>query len=523
MARSKAPSSGKSSKSKTSSSSAGSASASGDFSPAFVGTFYPADVDGSPAAFVVDLEQEPRSTHPTRITVSVPMLEPEPDGLRSEGEMQDLDTLQTKLTERLARAAGADCVGFYDLRGVATFVFYAKKPITAAEATVAIGDTHPYEADVLVDEDPEWRFYIDALFPDAYALQGIWNRLIVDELESHGDQLYEPRDVDHVATFPSSAAAQKAAKKLAAAHFTIDGTGKADEDGRFEVAFHRPETLEEGKPDIFSSEILDIVLPLDGEYDGWGAPAVGPAAKKKAAKKAAKPAAKKKAAKPAAKKKAAKPAAKTRRRRPRSPPRRRRPRRPRRSGREEEAREARREEEGGQEAPLSARARCRRVLMRKTGITYARHREERRRTGHPAHRPRDLTERERGAQRGAARRSAHTQASARARRCRSAGSGAIPRARTKSDPGRPPTAARVARGRAAAATSASPIRRRRSSHRSAASASSAALAIARTRPSTGSRRAEACTRSATRSGRSIGSATARATARRFRPGRPCAC
>jgi hypothetical protein len=305
MARSKAPSSGKSSKSKAPSSSAGSAPA--EFAPAFGGTFYPADVDGSPAAFVVDLEQEPRGSHATRITVSVPMLEPESDGLRSEGEMQDLDTLQTKLTDRLSRVAGAECVGFYDLRGVATFVFYAKKPITVAEATVAVADTHPYEADVLVDEDPEWRFYIDALFPDAYALQGIWNRLIVDELESHGDELYEPRDVDHVATFPSSASAQKAVKKLTAARFAVDGIGKADEEGRFEVAFHRSETLEEGKPDRFSAEILDIVLPLDGEYDGWGAPAVAPYAEKKGAK-APKVAAKKKAApkKAAAKKVAAK-------------------------------------------------------------------------------------------------------------------------------------------------------------------------------------------------------------------------
>ncbi|MDB4934647.1 MAG: uncharacterized protein JWP87_1619 [Labilithrix sp.] len=288
MARSTAPSS------------TGSAPA---FSPAFTGTFYPADVDGSPAAFVVDLEQEPRDTLPTRVTVSVPMHEPEPDGLRSEGEMEDLDTLQTKLTERLADAAGAECVGFYDLRGVATFVFYAKKKLTTAEATVAIADTHPYEAEVQVDEDPEWRFYIDALFPDAYALQGIWNRLIVDELESHGDQLHEPRDVDHVATFPSTAAAQKAAKKLTAAHFEVDGIGKADEDGRFELAFHRSETLEEGKPDKFAAEILDIVLPLDGEYDGWGAPAVSdekPAKKKTAAKK--KPAPAKKKAAPAKKK-----------------------------------------------------------------------------------------------------------------------------------------------------------------------------------------------------------------------------
>ena len=291
-------------------------STSSDFEPRFTGTFYPADVDGAPAAFVVDLEQEPRPTHPTRVTVSMNMLEPESDGLRSEGEMEDLDLLQAKMTERLARAARAICVGFYDLRGVTTFVYYAKKKLSADEAAVIVADTHPYESDVQVDDDPEWRFYIDALFPDAYALQGIWNRLIVDELESHGDQLDEPRDVDHVATFPSNASARKAEKKLVAAHFTIDGLADADEEGRFELAFHRKETLEEGKPDRFSAEILDIILPLDGEYDGWGAPTVSdePAPKKSKAKKTAPKAAKKKAAPkkkaskaPPAKKKAAKP------------------------------------------------------------------------------------------------------------------------------------------------------------------------------------------------------------------------
>jgi hypothetical protein len=127
--------------------------------------------------------------------------------------------------------------------------------------------------DVLVDDDPEWRFYIDALFPDAYALQGIWNRLIIDELESHGDDLHEPRDVDHVATFASKEAAKQAAKQLEAAHFKIDVLEDADEVGRFALGFHRKETLEEGKPDAFAAQILDIVLPLDGEYDGWGAPA----------------------------------------------------------------------------------------------------------------------------------------------------------------------------------------------------------------------------------------------------------
>ena len=282
-------------------------------------TFYPAEVDGSPAAFVVDLEQEPRKVLSSRIVVAIPMRDPTEDGLRSEDEMGTLDRVQEVITGRLQEAYAAELVGFYDLNGATTLVFYARPKMTPAAVAKTIGDIGPYTVDVHVAPDPEWRFYIDVLFPDAYALQGIWNRALIDELESHGDTLEEPRDVDHLVTFPSRPQAEKAAKELQAAHFHLDGVDPDDEEkGRFAVTFHRSETLEGDKANHFSAEILDIVLPHDGEYDGWGAPAVGgdqdeeealppsrktkkaPAAKKKA------PAAKKKA--PAAKNKA--PAAK---------------------------------------------------------------------------------------------------------------------------------------------------------------------------------------------------------------------
>ncbi len=277
-------------------------------------TFYPAEVDGAPAAFVVDLEQEPRKALGARIVVAVAMRDPTEDGLRSEDEMGTLDRVQEVITGRLEQAYAGELVGFYDLNGATTLVFYGSGKPTPAAVAKTIGDIGPYAIDVHVAQDPEWRFYIDVLFPDAYALQGIWNRALIDELESHGDTLIEPRVVDHLATFPKKAGADKAAKQLGAKHFTVDGVNPDEEEGRFAVTFHRLETLEDDKPNHFSAEILDIILPLGGEYDGWGAPAVGgdqdedeaPAPKKKAAKAA--PAPKKKAAKaaPAPKKKAAK-------------------------------------------------------------------------------------------------------------------------------------------------------------------------------------------------------------------------
>jgi regulator of RNase E activity RraB len=238
-------------------------------------TFYPAEVEGSPAAFIVDLEQEPQKALSTRIIVSVPMLAPTEDGLRSEVEMAALDDVQEAIMSRLEDAFGAVHVGFYDLQGATTLVFYAPQKATPEAVAAACGVLGAYAIDVHVDKDKAWRFYIDVLFPDAYSLQGIYNHSLIDELEADGDLLEEPRDVDHLVTFPTMAAAQKAAKRLQEANFEIDVIeADEEEEGLFALAFHRSDSLDGDRANRFSAEILDIVLPLGGEYDGWGAPPV---------------------------------------------------------------------------------------------------------------------------------------------------------------------------------------------------------------------------------------------------------
>ncbi len=100
----------------------------------------------------------------------------------------------------------------------------------------------------------------------------------IDELEDLGDALEEPRDVEHLVTFPTKAAVSRARTALEAAHFKIDGVEPTDEGGRVALVFHRAETLEGNKPNRLATEILDLVLPLGGEYEGWGAEPVLPTA-----------------------------------------------------------------------------------------------------------------------------------------------------------------------------------------------------------------------------------------------------
>jgi regulator of RNase E activity RraB len=74
-----------------------------------------------------------------------------------------------------------------------------------------------------------------------------------------------------MALFPTRAALDTAAARLATLGYRVDPVEAPEEDGRWALDFHRDERLDEGRPDGFVTEILDIVLALDGEYDGWGA------------------------------------------------------------------------------------------------------------------------------------------------------------------------------------------------------------------------------------------------------------
>ena len=49
-----------------------------------------------------------------------------------------------------------------------------------------------------------------------------------------------------------------------------EGEAPAEDDDHSRLEFHRDDACDGDKPEEFVFEILDIVLPLDGDYDGWG-------------------------------------------------------------------------------------------------------------------------------------------------------------------------------------------------------------------------------------------------------------
>lgn len=238
--------------------------------------FYLSTIDDKRASIVVDLAavgQEPLPTHPLLLAVRVPMKRPREDGLRDGSEREDLGEIEDRFTTRLEQSVDAIYVGRIMVDGSITLYYYVRAEARArieGDLPGLLGDSNGYVVKWALEEDPDWDHLTIGLAPDPYARQEIWNRRILHQFVSRGDALQAPREVDHVVVFPTLENAVLAIEKLEHAGFRVDPP-RPSEDGGHRLEFHRDEILADGRPDEFVTEVLDVVLALDGDYDGWGA------------------------------------------------------------------------------------------------------------------------------------------------------------------------------------------------------------------------------------------------------------
>jgi len=102
-------------------------------------------------------------------------------------------------------------------------------------------------------------------------LQSMLNGRLQRQMEKSGDHLEIPREVDHLVVFSSEPNATSAAVALAKAGFRIDPLrGPEGDDGTWRLEFHRTDACDGERPDRFVFEVLDLIEPFDGEFDGWG-------------------------------------------------------------------------------------------------------------------------------------------------------------------------------------------------------------------------------------------------------------
>ncbi len=235
---------------------------------------YMANVDGAATSFVVDMnaaKSGPIATHPRRIQVRVKLLSPLPNGLRGAGELEAMGKVEDIIVAAIETKLEGLYVGRYLGGGFTTFVFYAPAASAIMDLGAAIGPLGDYRAEWLTEEDPQWRYYFQFLFPDDASREQMTNRAQIEQRKQIGDRLDVPREIDHFAIFPSRKHAEDACIALTKAGFRVGEPTVREEQQTWTLEFHRVDSLDQGRPNVFCAEIRGLLGAFDGNYDGWGA------------------------------------------------------------------------------------------------------------------------------------------------------------------------------------------------------------------------------------------------------------
>jgi len=233
---------------------------------------YEARINGHRLFVRIDLAARPHVplvTHPYQLTVSTALSNPHRDGLRTTEEAPAIFALEDVLVAALEGELDAVFAYAAVVNGRQLWTFYVPEGARdKVEPTVTACCSPSYRLQPRLVEDREWSGYLKS-YPDERTLQMIMNRQVVTQLKAKGDLLAPVRPIQHRVYLPSQTAAQAASAALSKRGFAMATPPQIVEQRGWAVDFSRSESCQPPHPDSWTSEILDIVVPLGGDYDGW--------------------------------------------------------------------------------------------------------------------------------------------------------------------------------------------------------------------------------------------------------------
>jgi hypothetical protein len=227
---------------------------------------YPGEVDESLAMYHVDLgaiDAAPVPRLPVRVDVEFDYHGDGASGMPADPELVDIRGLEEAVRKAMSALGGA-YVGRVLTRNTGHMVGYLPRPDQKPQfdSPVALSPR------LTLTPDPAWSGVRDDLAPDEWQRNLIEDMRVVQSLESHGDHLDTPREVEHLAYFSEESTAQDAAAELAAADFAA--TVERDDEGGFALQAIRVDAVVPPAIHGVTWLVRQIVERHDGVYDGWG-------------------------------------------------------------------------------------------------------------------------------------------------------------------------------------------------------------------------------------------------------------
>ena len=201
--------------------------------------------------------------------VKVKLKEPNERGLVSESEEQEIAFLEDKLEASLIKFRIGKYVGRIFSDGYVTFLYYLQFTYNWQDFLNFALDEHAnYNITSGFQEDVEWGYYHNLLYPNAKEWQIIQNHKACEVLEKKEDNLYLPRAIEHKAFFSKKTQKDEIVLKLEEDGFKIQSKIE-NSDGIKGISFYRIDKPFYHDIDNLTLYLIDTLEKYHASYDGW--------------------------------------------------------------------------------------------------------------------------------------------------------------------------------------------------------------------------------------------------------------
>ena len=231
---------------------------------------YEAVWQGRPGVMMVQLDlydHAPYLELPNLLEITQTSLECDPQGYptaefieTSEGVISDLDSAFSK---------------YQYVENAGRLIYQCKvRDYFYIEDSREIEDVLKSKNDILIDyqfkSDPQWKVYLDYIYPDAYLRQIMINGRILKTLQEENILIKDKRQLLHFASFKTKVDMHDYRRFLLGLNFKI---GDMEEDASKEyghfISFSRKDRLDVEKLSNTTLRLEQRADSLDGVYEGW--------------------------------------------------------------------------------------------------------------------------------------------------------------------------------------------------------------------------------------------------------------
>jgi uncharacterized protein (TIGR01619 family) len=237
--------------------------------------FYFTNINGKPSSIFLDLgyrDELPLDKYFYVAWISVTLNDPNPNGLSTESEMDQLNAIEESLVKFFAQTYKAMYVGRVTGDGKRVFSFYIKDKAIKEKSIQKVFATFPsYKMQYIVKEDQKWDGYNNFLYPDSRQIQCMQNVHVLENLKSHGDDLTKERRVDHWFYFKTKNDADNVKKEVLKLNYEIQKIENIDNYEPYIIVLqiYRTDHVDLESINAIVLQLFDLSEKYNANYDGW--------------------------------------------------------------------------------------------------------------------------------------------------------------------------------------------------------------------------------------------------------------